>query len=105
MLPPMGYIGFEPQPAALGEFTIATADIDARAQGVASCGRGGPISGILVVSGWGNLVYVDDRTGATCTLTTPDGLVDGMTRGLSIRSINGTANANPSAALTLRCEW
>lgn len=102
----MGYMGFAPDPGAIGEFTIGSADIDARAQGVASAGKGSVLRGFVVLSGTGALVYVDDRKGDVCTMT---GLVAGSDvesdGGLSIRSINGTGNSAPSAALVLRGVW
>lgn len=94
------------QPAVVGEFVVGAANIDARAQGVASVGLGGPIRGFVVLSGSGSLVYTDDRTGAVIQLT---GLAAGSDMepeaGMRIRSINGTGASSPSAALTIRAVW
>ena len=68
----------------------------------------GAIRGFVVLSGAGSLVYVDDHTGKTITLTglsSSAGDLEPTAGPLCIRSINGTGNANPSAALTLRCVW
>jgi hypothetical protein len=94
----------------VGTFTIGTADIDARAKGVAVVGKGNVIRGYRVLSGTGDLVYVDDITGATVhTDNVSAGLAsnDEITPegGVAIRTILGTSNATPSAALTLRCVW
>ncbi len=92
-----------------GEFLIGAADIDARAKGVAKCGRGGPIQGFRVIAGSGALVYIDDVTGNTCTLGDVVALAVGdeitPELGIRIRTINGTGNAAPSAALSLRAIW
>ena len=104
----MGYMGYAPEPGAVGEFTIGAADVDARAAGAATVGKGNVIRGFVVLSGAGSLVYVDDHTGKTITLTglsSSAGDLEPTAGPLCIRSINGTGNANPSAALTLRCVW
>ncbi len=92
-----------------GEFAIGASDVDARAQGSKLCGKGGPISGFRVLSGSGALVYVDDVTGAVCQLGNVVALQPGdeitPEWGIRIRSIHGTSNAVPSAALTLRAVW
>jgi hypothetical protein len=97
---------------SVGTFTIGSADIDARAQGVATVGKGNVIRGFKVTAGSGDLVYVDDRTGATVHMdnVTSGGLqaADDMEPAagpLAIRTILGTSNATPSGALTLRCVW
>lgn len=94
---------------SIGEFTVGAPDVDARTQGVTSVGRGAPIRGFRVTAGTGILAYVDDRTGAVCQVGNVTALVvgDEITPewGISIRSINGTGNSTPSAALSLRCIW
>jgi hypothetical protein len=104
----MGYMGYAPEPGAVGEFTIGAADVVARAQGAATVGKGNVIRGFVVLSGSGSLVYVDDHTGATITLTglaSTAGDIEPTAGAMAIRSINGTGNASPSAGLTLRCIW
>jgi hypothetical protein len=109
MLAAMGYFAFAPQPTSLGEFTIGAADIDARAQGVAIVGRGGAIRGFQVLSGSGTLYYTDDRTGQAniplTGLSSTSGSVEPQDGPMAIRTINGTSNASPSAALTIRAVW
>lgn len=92
-----------------GEFTIGAGDLDARAQGVALCRKGAPIRGFRVLSGSGALAYVDDVTGAVCQLGNVVALQPGdeitPEWGIRIRSVHGTSNAVPSAALSLRAVW
>lgn len=88
------------------EFLIGTGDIDVTVDSFTSGASGrtiGPLKGFLVLSGSGSLVYVD-QGGVTRTLT---GLATGQAAfgPVSIVKINGTANAKPSAALTLRGAW
>ena len=91
-----------------GEFTIGAADIDVAAKGVALTGTGGVIVGFYVLAGTGVLAY-QGRNGVTQQLGNVTALKAGddiePTRGIIITQINGTGNAVPSAALTLRAVW
>lgn len=89
------------------EVAIGSADIDARALGVTLAGANlGPIKAFRVIAGTGVLRYVDDVTGNTQVLGDQVALaVDAEIDPLLIRSINGTGNVSPSAALTLRVRW
>ena len=89
-----------------GEFTIGAADIDARAQGAATVGRGNVIRAFRVTSGSGAFVYEDERgpgVPVTLNLQTDDEI--SPEDGITVRKIYGTGNSAPSAALSLRCEW
>lgn len=93
----------------VGELVVGTNDVSAREQGAALCGRADTIKGLRVLNGTGVLVCVDDVTGKTFTIGNVVALQanDEITPewGLKIRSINGTSNAAPSGALSLRCVW
>lgn len=106
----MGYMGFSKPTDPVGivrEVVIGSADIDARALAVSLAGTSaGPIKAIRVLSGTGVLRYVDDATGHAQVVGDQQALQPGDELDpVLIRSINGTSNASPSAALTLRVRW
>lgn len=91
-----------------GEFTIGSADIDVAALGVTLTGTGGVIVGFRVLSGSGVLAYqgrkpVTQQLGNGVALQPGDDIEPWW--GVVITKINGTGNATPSAALTLRAVW
>ncbi len=85
------------------EITIGSADIDMThdPDGTALLG---PCLAVGVLAGSGSLVYVDDELGVERTITGLSSASDDIAP-IAIRSINGTGNTHPSAALTLRIRY
>jgi hypothetical protein len=93
------------------EILIGSADIDATTDALSSgytaasaqaCAIG-PMRRVRVIGLTpGVLAYVDDITGRTRILNLAIGDEIGP---IAIRTINGTSNATPSAALSLRVQW